>query len=158
MMSFVGDVYQPAEMELGLTRKAIELLIENDIKFAILTKGGTRAVRDFDLLKTYDKCRFGSTICFTNQKDQDFWEKGTTSIENRIEAVEIAHEHGIRTWVSLEPVYYPSQALQLINMLHPIVDHWKVGKINYNATFNKGIDWIGFRVDIIIIFIPISTL
>lgn len=52
---------------------------------------------------------------------------------------------GIKTWVSLEPVIDPGQALELIRELHPIVDHWKVGKLNYQAL---DVDWIKFREDV----------
>jgi len=37
---------------------------------------------------------------------------------------------GIKTWVSLEPVIDPEQAIELIRLLHPYVGHWKAGKIN----------------------------
>jgi hypothetical protein len=39
-------------------------------------------------------------------------------------------------------VIYPEQALQIIKELHPIVNHWKVGKINYHKS---DVDWIEFR-------------
>ncbi|MEZ4551950.1 MAG: hypothetical protein R2874_16190 [Desulfobacterales bacterium] len=35
---------------------------------------------------------------------------------------------GHPTWVSIEPVIDPDQAIKLVEMLHPVVDHWKVGK------------------------------
>jgi DNA repair photolyase len=40
----------------------------------------------------------------------------------RIAAIKAAHEMGIRTWVSLEPVIDPDQALELIEQIHPFVD------------------------------------
>jgi len=52
---------------------------------------------------------------------------------------------GIPTWISIEPVIIPDQALQLIRDLHPIVDHWKIGKINYNKEIENSINWITFR-------------
>ena len=33
LLSFLGDVYQPAEMDLMLTRQAIKILIENNLPF-----------------------------------------------------------------------------------------------------------------------------
>ena len=143
LLSFLGDVYQPAEMELRLTREAIEILIENDLPFTILTKGGLRAVRDFVLLEGYPKARFGTTLIFTEQKRADYWEPGAATIANRITAIQIAHNRGIKTWVSLEPVINPEQALDLIYQLHPFVDHWKIGKINYHTGID--VDWIAFR-------------
>jgi len=143
LLSFLGDVYQPAEMELRLTRQAIEILIENDLPFTILTKGGTRAVRDFDLLEGYPKARFGTTLIFSEQKHSDHWEPGAATIVNRIATIRIARRRGIKTWVSLEPVINPEQALALIYQIHPFVDHWKIGKINYHTGID--VDWIVFR-------------
>jgi DNA repair photolyase len=148
LLSFVGDVYQPAEMELGLTRQAVETLIEADLPFTILTKGGTRAVRDFDLLESYPKARFGTTLVFTKQQDGDQWEPYAASIIDRLQAVREAKKRSIPTWVSLEPVIDPVQALSLISNFHDIVDHWKVGKINHNKKLEGEVDWIGFRRDV----------
>jgi DNA repair photolyase len=148
LLSFVTDPYQPLEIQLEITRGAIRTLIENDLRFTILTKGGTRAVRDFDLLEGYDKGRFGSTIIFIDQDDADAWEPNAPSIQDRIRAIEIARASGIRTWVSLEPVIDPEQALQLIREIHPIVDHWKVGKINYHPEVERKVDWIRFREEV----------
>jgi DNA repair photolyase len=118
--------------------------MQHGLRFTILTKGGTRALRDFDLLEGYPGARFGSTIIFTDQKDADHWEPNAAPVKDRIEAIREAHRRGIPTWVSLEPVIDPQQALQLIETLHPVVDHWKVGKLNYRKL---PVDWLRFRED-----------
>ena len=74
-----------------------------------------------------------------------FGEPGAATIEDRVTAIDDAHSRGIKTWVSLEPVIDPGQALQLIRQLHPIVDHWKIGKINYNKEIENKVDWLEFR-------------
>ena len=148
LMSIVSDPYQPADHESKNTRNAIKILIENDLTFTILTKGGTRAVRDFDLLQGYEKARFGSTLIFTQQKYADICEPNAPTIKNRIEAIKEANKRGISTWVSLEPVIDPNQALELIWELHPIVGHWKVGKLNYNKEIERQVDWLAFRDDV----------
>ena len=148
LFSFLGDVYQPAEIELRLTRGALEILNKyNGLPYTILTKGGTRAVRDFDLLEA-GRGRFGSTIIFKDQAYADDWEPGAASIKDRIEAIRQAHEQGIPTWVSVEPVIEPDQALQIIQALHPIVDHWKVGKINHWPEIEREHDWLKFKDDV----------
>ncbi len=145
LLSFVGDPYQPVEMELGITRRCIEILMEHDLRFTILTKGGTRAIKDFDLLESYEKARFGSTIVFASQNDADQWEPGAAPIADRVLAIEEARKRGIKTWVSLEPVIDPDQALRLIRELHPVVGHWKIGKLNYKKL---PVDWIKFREEL----------
>lgn len=148
LMSFQGDVYQPDEIKIGITREVIEILIENKLPFTILTKGGTRAIRDFDLLEKYDKCRFGTTLILCRNNDIEYWEPGAPSYEDRIEACKTAHNLGISTWMSMEPVIDPVQALNIIDLHHDIVDAWKVGKINYYPEIENKVDWIKFREDV----------
>lgn len=148
LMSFQGDVYQPAELELGLTRQAIELFIEHDVPFTVLTKGGSRAVRDFDLLEGYDKARFGTSLVFFDEDMAREFEPHAASTWDRIATIDVANRHGIPTWVSLEPVIEPGQALALIEILHDMVDFWKVGKINHNRELEQAHDWVKFREDV----------
>ena len=72
LLSFLGDVYQPAEMELMITRRALEIR-SNHLPFTVLTKGGMRASRDFDLLEE-GRARFGTTLIFMDQEKTDYWE------------------------------------------------------------------------------------
>jgi DNA repair photolyase len=146
LLSFTSDPYQPLEMGLGLTRRAIEIFIENKLRFTILTKGGMSASRDFDLSESYEKARFGTTIVFLDQVDANKWEPNAAPILDRIEAIRTAHNKGIPTWVSLEPVIDPGQALDLIQQLHPYVSYWKIGKLNYLRP-DRQVDWIRFRED-----------
>ncbi|MFC1554519.1 radical SAM protein [candidate division KSB1 bacterium] len=149
LLTFQGDCYQPAEQRLKLTRQSIEILNKYDYRYTILTKGGMRAVRDFDLLKENPKARFGSTIVFTEQQDADYYEPNAPVLKDRWKAVETAHSMGIPTWISLEPVIYPSQVLELIRRYHPIVSHWKIGKLNHDKKYEDTIDWVGFRNNLI---------
>jgi DNA repair photolyase len=73
---------------------------------------------------------------------------GAASIKDRIKAVHEAHEQGIPTWVSLAPVIEPDQALQVIQELHPIGDHWKVGKINHWPEIERRHTWLKFRTEV----------
>ncbi len=64
----------------------------------------------------------------------------------------LAHDRGIKTWVSLEPVIDPEQALILVDTLHRYVSHWKVGKINHHPEAENGVDWVKFREQIKVAF------
>ena len=48
LLSFVCDDYQPLDAETNITRNAIEILHKYGHNFCVLTKGGTRALRDID--------------------------------------------------------------------------------------------------------------
>lgn len=147
LISFTSDPYQPIETEHGITRRAIEIFIKNNLRFTILTKGGMRASRDFDLLESYDRCRFGTTLVFADQVSANKWEPFAPTIYERIMAIKKARERGIQTWISLEPVIDPGQALELIKSMHEYVGHWKVGKLNYQKP-GKPVDWIRFREEV----------
>lgn len=148
LISFVGDPYQPAEKDLRLTRQAIEILIDHDLPFTILTKGGLRATRDFDLLEGRDNVWFGTSLSFWDQPWADTWEPYAAPIIERIIAITDAHMRGIPTWVSIEPVIDPTQALRIIDELSGWVDRWRIGKINHFPKIEKEIDWIKFRTDV----------
>jgi DNA repair photolyase len=148
LISFIGDPYQPAETELGLTRSIIKILIERNLQFSILTKGGHRAVRDFDLLSKYPHCRFGTSLSFFSHQDAGLFEPGAADVMDRVATMAKAKDMGIETWVSLEPVIIPQQAIQLVKLIPSIVDFWAVGKINHNKRLEAMVDWPKFLIDI----------
>jgi len=145
LLSFATDPYQLLETKEEITREAIKILITNDLRFTILTKGGSRASRDFDLLQGYPKCSFGTTLVFESILDAYKWEPGAPSPVDRLVTIQTAKRMGIKTWVSLEPVIDTKQALNLIRVYHEYVDHWKVGKVNYLPEVEDKIDWLRFR-------------
>ena len=132
LMSFSTDPYQPLDEDLQLTRKAIEILIRYGLHFTVLTKGGQRSTRDFDLMAAHpDLCRYGTTMVFDNINDKERWEPGAAHTTARISALQEAKRRGIRTWVSFEPVIFPDQTLNLIRQCVGFVDEFKIGKFNH---------------------------
>jgi DNA repair photolyase len=150
LFCFVGDPYNPNELENGITRQAIEICIKNDLRFTLLTKGGSRALRDFDLLSEYPKCSIGQTIVFSEHESASHWEPNAAPITERFALARQAYDRGIKNWVSLEPVIYPEQAIEVVERLHPYVDLWKVGPVNYVAGIE--VDWRKFKDDIVSLF------
>jgi DNA repair photolyase len=147
LLSFMGDVYNPDELPgQGITRQAIKTLIENDLHFTVLTKGGARVRRDLDLFGSYPRCSIGQTIVFSDQATADYWEPNAAPLIERYELAHDAHAAGIKTWISLEPVIDPDQALDVIGRLHGVVDLWKVGPVNYQKT---DVDWHKFHDDVV---------
>ena len=140
-LCFTCDPYQDIDLELELTREVLKLFKKYNINFKILTKGGLRAARDFDLYKPGDS--FGSTLTFLNDFDSDEWEPNAPDPVLRHAALRMAHMKGIKTWVSLEPVIDPEQSLDIIKATHTFVDFYKIGTINYNDR-KKEIDWKDF--------------
>lgn len=152
--SFTTDAYQSGE-DNSLTREALLLCEKYDVAVNLLTKGGQRAKRDFDIFERNKSWKFGTTLIFSGSAVQLKWEPGACSPRERYDTIREAHNRGIYTWISLEPVIIPNEALHVIMSLGHHVDFWKVGKLNHGAKISKelgdieaSIDWGQFLNDV----------
>lgn len=144
LFSFLSDPYQPLEGDLHLTRQALEICAENNLKTQVLTKGSHDLVSaDFDLMREA-KTELGVTFCFSDDLTRQQWETHASPIEERFAILKEAHDRGIYTWISLEPIIVPQEALDVITGMYPYVDFWKVGKINHMKELEKTINWKAF--------------
>jgi DNA repair photolyase len=136
-LCFSCDPY-PAEIDTTPTREIIKLIKDSGNHVQILTKGGKRAERDFDLLGPLDW--FGVTITggfVTTVKH----EPNAAPVAEREESVTRAkHECGINTWYSYEPVLQPSAITRALKIVTD-VDLFRIGKLNYVA---NDTDWAMF--------------
>jgi DNA repair photolyase len=149
LFSFMSDCYQNEESAF-LTRQALLIVEKYGFnKVNILTKAGFRAVKDFDIFKRNTGWKFGSTIIMRNEELREQWEPGAPSIQSRYEAVKLAHEIGIFTWVSIEPVVDTEEALKVIADISPFTSFFKVGKLNHMKEVEATIDWKKFYYDVI---------
>lgn len=153
LMSFTCDPYSHYEGILGngnITRQALHLFKFYGRHCTILTKGGLRSQRDFDILSSRPHLfQYGATLVFIAENDRRIWEPNAAPTYERMQVLYHAHLLGIPTWVSLEPVIDPEQTLCLIKATASYVDHFKVGKLNHDAELEKSIDWPAFREDVI---------
>jgi len=143
LLSFTTDPYQPINDKVGLTREALKILVYHDIPVTILTKGGMRACKDFIWLVQNRNNTFSVTLTTDDPTESLSWEPGAASPSDRIKSLKIAHDQGIKTWVSFEPVINPNAVIRLIKETHAFVDLYKVGKLNYHP-LAKTIDWKAF--------------
>lgn len=141
LLCFTCDPYQLLDISEGLTRRVIEILKQYNIPFQVLTKGGIRAARDFDLYEQGDA--FATTMTFLSEAKSRLFEPHAAPPSLRIKAIEAAHNQGIETWVSLEPVIDEHESLNIIHRLHCIVDHFKLGTLNYQKT---DINWKEYAI------------
>jgi len=137
LLCFIGDPYDNS----NLTRYVLVVLKTYDIPFQILTKGGMRAASDFDLYTKLDA--FGTTLTLLDPERAREVEPFAATPSNRIRAIEIAHARGIETFVSLEPVIDSQQSLLIIERTHKFVDHYRIGKLNYQPS---KINWRRFAI------------
>ena len=146
LLSFTGDPY--CGIDNTPTRKALEILNRYQHKVAILTKGGTRCLKDLDLFKQFgNRIKVGATLTFDNLNDSMEWEPGGATPQDRIEALKQLHEEGITTWASFEPVVIPEQSLHMLELAAPYLSHVKIGKLNNYNGMDANIDWSRFIYD-----------
>lgn len=136
------DPCQPVDREYQLTRKAIEIIHERGIGVAILTKAD-RVDANSVIRTLWTTDWFGVTLTQLYPKPSREWEPNAGLPIDRINALQDARALEIRTWVSLEPVLNPLTTLRLIECTSCIVDHFKIGILNYHP-LAKEIDWHDF--------------
>lgn len=147
LMCFTSDAYQPIEKELRLTQKAITSLYLNGITPQILTKAGGWAIsRDVDILKASGAI-WAATLTTDSEAESLEWEPRAALPDDRIEALKIAKNAGLQTWVSFEPVINTDAVYRLIDKTHEFVDLYKVGKLNYHP-LAKQINWQYFLINV----------
>ncbi|MEA5041357.1 MAG: hypothetical protein VB053_02335 [Oscillibacter ruminantium] len=121
-LCFTCDPY-PADIDTTPTREIIQAIKDSGNNVQILTKGGFRAERDFDLLGPGDW--FGVTLTGEDGKEP----RAAVSSE-RYATIKAAHARSIQTWVSFEPVYNPEMVYTCIRSSDAI-DLFKIGKLNH---------------------------
>lgn len=149
LFSFLSDPYQPIEAQHRITRQILRIVQQFGLRSKILTKGSYNLVKqDFNLFKAA-KVELGITVCFVDDSIRRQWEPNAAPVEDRFKILKEAHEAGISTWVSLEPVIDPDQALAVIRRIAPDVDFWKIGKLNHMKDIEDNIDWHRFYIDVV---------
>lgn len=147
LLSFTCDPYQPLDTKEQLTRKAIQILHSHNLKVTILTKGGGRSERDFDLLSSNPELSsYGATLVFTDESLRQEIEPLAAPTIERMHSLKKAHALGIPTWASFEPVWTAEQSLKLMEKTIEYVDLFKIGILNYHPQ-SKNVDWKSFAKD-----------
>jgi len=147
LFCFLSDPYQPLERTERLTRQALEIIAKHRLNKQVLTKGCADLIlEDMELMKTA-RTQLGITLCFADDVERREWEPNASTVDDRLTVLKSAHKEGIFTWVSLEPVIDPDQALVVIHVAHPYVNFWKVGKLNHMKEYEQTVDWGKFLFD-----------
>jgi len=150
LMSFVSDPYQPDELELRITRKALEIAAEHKAPIQILTKGGTRAISDFPLLAaTGAQAAFACTLTVCDKSWAAKLEPQAAEPEDRLNALKAAYNAGITTWVSFEPSIDEKSVIEFIRLSHSYVDLYKVGAISGDKTLSTISNWRDYASNVI---------
>jgi len=139
-LSFMTDPFMYKYKEVkDMTLKIIEKLNKSNIKCTVLTKGlyPKELIKD----KYSSLNEYGITLVSINNEFRKEFEPNTAPYLSRIKSLKYLHDHGLRTWVSIEP--YPTPNLDnnqdLLKLLENIkfVDRIIFGKLNYNVISTK---------------------
>ena len=141
MLCFTCDPY-PALIDTMATREVIMAIKNAGASVQMLTKGGDRARRDFDLLDSGDS--FGITLT-------GFDEQMAAPSLQRIATLTDVIKTGAKAWVSFEPVINPKIVHRDIAEIPKIVGEetlLKIGKLNHYRSIH---DWklFGLQAELI---------
>lgn len=141
-ISGVCDAYQPLEKKYLLTRRCLEILVEQGWPITIQTKSPL-VLRDLAILKRSTDAEVGFTITTADEKVRSLFEPGAPPIAKRVEALGILHKEGIRTFVMIAPLLPHAEGL--VDMLKGRVDHVLIDRYNYHyadrAYKKHGLTW-----------------
>jgi len=102
-LASVTDAYLPLERKYQLTRQILEKLIPLEPNLGVQTKSDL-VVRDIDLLKQFQNCEVGFTISTLDDNLRKEIEPITSSVSDRIKALEELKNAGIKTYVFVGPI------------------------------------------------------
>lgn len=103
-ISTVTDPYQPLEQTYRLTRFCLEQLLQTDFPVHIQTKSAL-VTRDIDFLRRFSDSQVMVSIGTLHDEERRLLEPGTSSIQDRFDALQKCANAGLKTAVFLGPIY-----------------------------------------------------
>ena len=141
-ISGVCDPYQPLEKRYMLTKRCLEILVENVWPLTVQTKSSL-VLRDMEILKRRDNVEVGFTITTTDESIRKIFEPGASPSSERIEALARLHTAGIRTFAMVAPILPGAEGL--VSALKDKVEYVIVDRLNYHyanwAYKRYGMQW-----------------
>ncbi len=135
-MCFATDPFMYNQKEvIDLSLRIIERLNKDNIKVVTISKGiYPKTLVKKNIYGTNNE--YGSTIVSLSRDFQKKHEPGAAPIQDRIKALKILHDNGLKTWVSIEPYPTPNfvnQNLEAVLEKISFTDKIVFGRWNYNA-------------------------
>jgi len=128
-VSGVCDPYQPLEKKYKLSRKCIDLLVQNNWPVVIQTRSPL-VLRDMDIFKKSKMIEVGLSITTANDEIRKVFEPHAPSIMERLRTIKSLHQNGIKTYVMIAPIL--PEAENLIRMIAGKVDYIIIDRMNYH--------------------------
>ena len=102
-VSSLCDAYQPLEAKYRLTRACLEILLAHQFPVAIQTKSAL-VTRDIDLLRQFKDAEVGFTFTSLDDEVRRAFEPGSSSVQEKLDAIKALRAAGIRTYIFFGPV------------------------------------------------------
>ena len=141
--NFVSDPCLPETIELNW--KCIEYALSHGVPVQVLTKRADwlnhpavqKALGYLDLLTV----GFSLTGC-------DDLEPGASPNDQRIWAMQVLHNAGVKTWASIEPIIDPVKSFEMIERTIEFCDHYKIGILSGKKSYTpQDICRLAFKVN-----------
>jgi DNA repair photolyase len=131
LLGSVTDAYQPIEAEYEVTRACLKVLANISWPVEILTKSPL-VLRDIDIMKGMRYLQVGLTITTDNDRIRKLFEPGAPSINERITALKVLHENGLKPFVFIAPML-PLNPEALAAQIAPYADRILIDQMNYRG-------------------------
>ena len=133
-VSGVCDPYQPLEAQYKLSRRCLEILGQHNWPVTVQTRSPL-ILRDIDILKEARDFEVGFTVTTMDDGIRKLFESSAPPIKDRINALDVLHRAGIRTYAMIAPMLPGAESLA--EALGGKVDYIIVDRMNYNHA-----DWV----------------
>ena len=133
-VSGVCDPYQPLEATYTLTRQCLEILVHNNWPVIIQTRSPL-VLRDLDIIRDARDIEVGLSVTTADDSIRKLFEPHAPPIADRIHALEVLHNAGIRTYAMIAPVLPGAEGLA--ELLKGKIDYVLIDRMNYHYA-----DWV----------------
>ena len=123
------DPYQPLEMRYKLTKRCLEILLENRWPVTVQTKSPL-IKRDLELVRKFHNIEVGFTITTADENIRKIFEPNAPPVGERVETLNELRSSGIKTFVMIAPLLPKAEGL--VAQLTGKVDYVLIDKMNYH--------------------------
>jgi DNA repair photolyase len=128
-VSGVCDPYQPLEAKYRLTRQCLQILAQHSWPVIIQTRSPL-VLRDMDIIQDARDFEVGFSVTTADDSIRKLFEPYAPPINDRIQALEVLHDAGIRTYAMIAPMLPGAEGLA--ELLKGKIDYVLVDRMNYH--------------------------
>lgn len=141
-VSGMCDPYQPIEREMRITRRCLEILLEEGMKVVIQTKSHI-ILDDIDLISSYKDLEVIITISTGDELIRKLFEPKAPPVEMRLHTLKMLSEKGIRCSLMIAPML--PQCEKVLDLAKDFVEKVYLDRMNYgfaNWVYERyGLSW-----------------